>query len=226
MKCASVPSAYRNCILRASVRTGRNFSPARNVRSITAPSEARRSLVRTNAPPLPGLTCWNSRILKTVPSTSMWLPFLNWLVEIMVNRLSASDVETDCAPVPCASRPFERIEPVWGTARAEPFGTITAMGELTLTTTLQRRGPAAAVVLTAEQVADLGEGRKAFPVQATINEHTWAGRVARMGGEFVLGLNRQVRTGAGVEAGDEGTVAITPHEAPRPVEVPPALAPG
>jgi hypothetical protein len=28
------------------------------------------------------LTCWNSRILKIVPSTSMWLPFLNWLVEI------------------------------------------------------------------------------------------------------------------------------------------------
>src|ERR687894_171663 len=83
MKCALVPSAYRNCILRASVRTGRNFSPARKVRSITAPSAARRSFVRTNAPPLPGLTCWNSRILKTVPSTSMWLPFLNWFVEIM-----------------------------------------------------------------------------------------------------------------------------------------------
>src|SRR6187200_1513732 len=49
---------------------------------MTAPSDARRSFVRTNAPPLPGLTCWNSRILKTVPSTSMWLPFLNWLVEI------------------------------------------------------------------------------------------------------------------------------------------------
>ena len=39
--------------------------------------------MRTNAPPLPGLTCWNSRILKTVPSTSMWLPFLNWLVLII-----------------------------------------------------------------------------------------------------------------------------------------------
>src|SRR3954451_14865315 len=87
MKCASVPSAYRNCILRASVRTARNFSPARNVRSITAPSAARRSFVRTNAPPLPGLTCWNSTILKTVPSTSMWLPFLNWLVEITAIQL-------------------------------------------------------------------------------------------------------------------------------------------
>src|ERR1700742_3737340 len=83
MKCASAPSAYRNCNLRASVWIGRNFSPARNVRSMTAPSAARRSLVRTNAPPLPGLTCWNSRILKTVPSTSMWLPFLNWFVEII-----------------------------------------------------------------------------------------------------------------------------------------------
>src|SRR3954454_6082182 len=88
MKCASVPSAYRNCILRASVRTARNFSPARNVRSITAPSAARRSFVRTNAPPLPGLTCWNSRILKIVPSTSMWLPFLNWLVEITTEKAS------------------------------------------------------------------------------------------------------------------------------------------
>src|SRR4051812_9323835 len=83
MKWASVPSAYRNCILRASVRTARNFSPARNVRSMTAPSDARRSFERTNAPPLPGLTCWNSTILKIVPSTSMWLPFLNWLVLIM-----------------------------------------------------------------------------------------------------------------------------------------------
>src|SRR5918999_57073 len=82
MKWASVPSEYRKVILRDSVRTGRNFSPARNVLSITAPSSTRFSFVRTNAPPLPGLTCWNSTILKTLPSTSMWVPFLNWLVEI------------------------------------------------------------------------------------------------------------------------------------------------
>src|SRR4051794_26222235 len=89
MKCASVPSEYRNCILRDSVRTARNFSPARKVLSMTLPSEARRSLVRTNAPPLPGLTCWNSTILKTVPSTSMWAPFLNWLVLITGLRVAA-----------------------------------------------------------------------------------------------------------------------------------------
>jgi hypothetical protein len=98
------------------------------------------------------------------------------------------------------------------------------MGDLTLTTTLQPRGPAAAVVLADDEVAEVGEGRKAFPVQVTINGYTWAGRVSRMGGEFLLGLNREVRTGAGVEAGDEVTVTIALDEAPREVEVPPALA--
>src|SRR3954454_14388296 len=55
---------------------------------MTAPSAARRSVERTKAPPLPGLTCWDSRILKTVPSTSMWFPFLNWFVEITVRKAS------------------------------------------------------------------------------------------------------------------------------------------
>src|SRR3954462_8479175 len=50
---------------------------------MTLPSAARRSRVRTNAPPFPGLTCWNSRTLKTVPSTSLWLPFLNWFVLLL-----------------------------------------------------------------------------------------------------------------------------------------------
>ena len=98
------------------------------------------------------------------------------------------------------------------------------MSELTLTTTLQPRGPAAAVVLTDEQVAEVGEGKKAFPVRATINDYTWAGRVARMGGESLLGLRREVRDAAGVEAGDEVTVTIALDEGPREVEVPPALA--
>src|SRR5918999_462580 len=91
MKWASLPSAYRNCMRRVSVRTGRNFSPARNVLSITAPSSTRLSLVRTKAPPLPGFTCWNSTMRKTVPSTSTCIPFLNWLVLTMrAGRLAAA----------------------------------------------------------------------------------------------------------------------------------------
>ncbi len=98
------------------------------------------------------------------------------------------------------------------------------MGEIELTTTLQPRGPAAAVVLSDAEVAQVGEGAKAFPVVATIGDYSWRGRVTRMDGEFLLGLNREVRTGAGVEAGDSVAVRIALDAAPREVEVPEALA--
>jgi uncharacterized protein YdeI (YjbR/CyaY-like superfamily) len=97
------------------------------------------------------------------------------------------------------------------------------MGELRLTTTLQERGPAAAVVLDDEQVAQVGEGRRAFGVRVTVNGHAFAGRVVRMGGEFLLGLNQEVRAAARAEAGDEVEVVIALDTAPREVEVPPAL---
>jgi uncharacterized protein YdeI (YjbR/CyaY-like superfamily) len=48
--------------------------------------------------------------------------------------------------------------------------------------------------------------------------------VARIEGEFLLGLNWEVRQGAGVQAGDEVEVIIELDEAPREVEVPDALA--
>ena len=67
-------------MLFVSVRMRGNFSPARNVRSTTAPESRPFSFVRTNAPPLPGLTCWNSTMRHTPPSSSMCMPFLNWLV--------------------------------------------------------------------------------------------------------------------------------------------------
>jgi hypothetical protein len=41
-----------------------------------------------------------------------------------------------------------------------------------------------------------------------------------MGGEFLLGLNREVRDGADVQAGNEVEVTIELDEAPREVEVP------
>jgi len=45
-----------------------------------------------------------------------------------------------------------------------------------------------------------------------------------MGGEFVLGLSKEVRQGAGAQAGDEVDVTIELDAAPREVEVPEALA--
>ena len=48
--------------------------------------------------------------------------------------------------------------------------------------------------------------------------------VARTKGEFVVGLSREVRQNAGVEAGDEVEVELELDQAPREVEVPAALA--
>jgi len=80
------------------------------------------------------------------------------------------------------------------------------------------------VVLDETQVAAVGEGAKRFPVVATVNGYTWRTSVARMGGEFLLGLSREVRDGAGVQAGDEAEVTIELDEAPREVDVPADLA--
>jgi Bacteriocin-protection, YdeI or OmpD-Associated/Domain of unknown function (DUF1905) len=98
------------------------------------------------------------------------------------------------------------------------------MGVVHFKTQLQPRGPAAAVILDDAQVAAVGEGAKRFPVVATVNGYTWRTSVARMGGEFLLGLNKEVRQGAGVAAGDEVEVTVELDTAPREVEVPEALA--
>jgi len=98
------------------------------------------------------------------------------------------------------------------------------MGRLEFTATLQRRGPAAAVVLDDEQVAAVGEGAKRFPVVATVEGYTWRTTVTRMRSEFLLGLNATVREGAGVEAGDTVAVELELDTAPREVDIPDALA--
>ena len=92
-------------------------------------------------------------------------------------------------------------------------------------TTLASRGPAAAVILTDEQVQALGASTKTPPVRVTLNGHTFAGRVGRMGGENLIGFSKAVRQACGdVKAGDEVEVEIVLDDAPREVEVPPALA--
>jgi Bacteriocin-protection, YdeI or OmpD-Associated/Domain of unknown function (DUF1905) len=98
------------------------------------------------------------------------------------------------------------------------------MGSIRFTRELLARGPAAAFVLTDDEVAEVGEGAKRFPVEATVNGYTWRTSVARMRGEYLVGLNREVREGAGVQAGDTVEVALELDAAPREVDVPPALA--
>lgn len=94
---------------------------------------------------------------------------------------------------------------------------------LRLHATFEPRGPAAAIVLTDEQVAALGEAKTA-PVRVTANGVTVAARIARMGGENLLGFSKKLRADLGVEIGDALDVVIALDTAPREVEVPPALA--
>jgi hypothetical protein len=98
------------------------------------------------------------------------------------------------------------------------------MGAIKVRGELVARGPAAAFILDDEQVATVGEGAKRFPVVAIVNGYTWRTSVARMRGEFMVGLSREVREGAGVQAGDTVTLELVLDTEPRTVDVPPALA--
>src|ERR1035441_10825006 len=72
---------------RLSMMAWSSFSSARYVRSITAPLRRFLSLVRTNAPPLPGLTCWNSTTLNSPSGRLRLMPFFRSLVENAMNIL-------------------------------------------------------------------------------------------------------------------------------------------
>src|SRR5580704_3677391 len=83
MKTYASPSRYRYCISRLSMTACWTFSSARKVRSMTAPVRKFFSLVRTKAPPLPGLTCWNSTTVMRPSGRLRAMPFLRSLVEML-----------------------------------------------------------------------------------------------------------------------------------------------
>lgn len=89
---------------------------------------------------------------------------------------------------------------------------------------LEARGPAGAFVLTDEQAATLGAGTKAFPVTIAVNGVTLPLRLARMGGENMIGLAKAARAEAGVEIGATYDVEIALDEGERAVAVPDDLA--
>lgn len=96
------------------------------------------------------------------------------------------------------------------------------MSELSLRTTLVTRGPAAAIVLTDAQAAGLSAA-KAFPVVVSVGAATARLRLARMGGENLIGLSKANRALLGVESGDQVDVVISVDDAERSVDVPAAL---
>jgi hypothetical protein len=94
---------------------------------------------------------------------------------------------------------------------------------LELTTTLAPRGPAGAIVLDEDQVAQIGGGAKVFPVTVTVNGRAARLRLARMGGESLIGFSKQVRAELGVEIGDEVHAVIERDDAPREIAIPDEL---
>lgn len=97
-------------------------------------------------------------------------------------------------------------------------------GTLRLRAVLEPRGPAAALILSDEQVRAIGGDVKAPPVRVTVNGHTFRGRVGRRGAEALVGFSRAQRAACGVEPGDTVEAELALDDAPREVELPEALA--
>ncbi len=97
------------------------------------------------------------------------------------------------------------------------------MPALTLATVVEPFGPAGAILLSEEQVAALGGGKRA-PVTVTVAGRSVRARLAVMGGVVCIGLSKASRSELGVEIGDAVTAVVALDEAPREVEVPEELA--
>lgn len=97
------------------------------------------------------------------------------------------------------------------------------MTELRVHTVLAGRGPAAAIILTDEQVESFGAG-KTFPVAVTIGDRTARLRLARMGGQNMIGFSKAVRAELGVEIDQEVDAVIRVDAGERTVEEPADLA--
>jgi hypothetical protein len=67
-------------------------------------------------------------------------------------------------------------------------------------------------------------GKVRAPVRGTVNGFPYRSTIMRYGDTYYLGLNREIREGAGVDAGDVVTIEMELDDAPREVEVPEELA--
>jgi hypothetical protein len=80
-------------------------------------------------------------------------------------------------------------------------------------------GNTAGFQIADELVEELGSSRRPA-VTATVNGHTWRTSIARMGGEFWLGVSVANRAAAGVAPGDEVDLDVELDTAPREITVP------
>lgn len=89
--------------------------------------------------------------------------------------------------------------------------------------TVEARGRGGRVVVVPLDVPALF-GKVRAPVRGTVSGFPYRSRIMRYGGTYYLGLNRELREGARVDAGDRVAVEMELDDAPREVEVPGELA--
>src|SRR5919197_3616243 len=96
------------------------------------------------------------------------------------------------------------------------------MGAQRFEATLEQHGSGTVVVVPFDLKEAFGSRRP--PLLATVNGYAFRTTLFTMGGRALLGLNREVRGAAGVEAGQEVSVELERDDEPRTVEVPRDLA--
>jgi hypothetical protein len=69
--------------------------------------------------------------------------------------------------------------------------------------------------------AEFGEARA--PVSGSLNGAPFRGRLSVYGGKTYLGLRKEIRDAAAIDVGDSVDVLLERDDAPREVELPPAL---
>lgn len=94
---------------------------------------------------------------------------------------------------------------------------------LHIRTVLVPFGPATAIELTDEQVAELGGGKRAA-VLVTVGERSARLRLGVMDGRKLIGISKANRAQLGVDIGDEVDATIDLDQQEREVEVPADLA--
>lgn len=90
--------------------------------------------------------------------------------------------------------------------------------------TLERHGKTATGFEVPSPVLEALDAGKRPAVRVTVNGYTYASSIGSMGGRSLLPVSADVRTHAGLSAGDEVEVKVELDTAPREVRTPEDLA--
>lgn len=91
------------------------------------------------------------------------------------------------------------------------------------TTTLEGEGGKIGFTVPPEAIAALGAGSRPS-VSVGLNGHQFRYTIAVMGGQHLIGVNKDIRSATSLGAGDVVTVALTLDNSPRDIAMPDDLA--